>query len=134
MFILRMCTVKIMFDQLRVGLISYPAASITHSVDRFIVDDNKFSVFCELHIQFNSICAQLYRFLKSCHCIFRCITACTAVSSHECSFHLFSIPAGFFHLRTKSACPASILLFFSSLPYILSGYCKMGVGGYVKNG
>ena len=21
----------------------------THSVDRFIVDDNKFSVFCELH-------------------------------------------------------------------------------------
>jgi len=36
------------------------------------------------------------------------------------------------YIVPKSACPASILLFLSSLPYILSGYCKYGCGGLCK--
>ena len=64
MLILRMRAIEIMLYQFRISKIFYPAASIAHTVNRFIMDDNKFSVFRKLHIQLDPVCAKLHRFLK----------------------------------------------------------------------
>jgi len=57
--IFQMRFVKIKFFQFFIGVIFYPAFSIADTIDRLIMDNDEFSIFCHLHVKFDSICSHL---------------------------------------------------------------------------
>ena len=87
MFIFGMCLIEMKPAQFSIGKILYPAASLTDTVNRLIMNDDKLAILCHLHIQLNAVCVLFNCFLKRFQGIFRRITARAPVRPYFCSVH-----------------------------------------------
>ena len=76
---------------------SFPVAD---AVDGFIMDDNQFSVLCQLNVQLNSVCPLLHRQTERLQCVFRSVCARSSVCKNFYFFHRFLPPIVFLHCQT----------------------------------